>query len=330
MHTETRAAGALVPLDQLQGVDIRPVPFAVGHFVIRDGRVFSSERGSEHLRERRAVLGDRGYLMLYVASIGRNVAVHAFVAAAFLDARPTPQHQIRHLDGNRLNNSADNLCWGTAQENMDDRARHGTTATGERNGMNTKPERRSTGERNGRAILTETQVYEIRARLAAGDSRADLARSYQVSWNVIDRIAQGLTWARIAEEDARRSAPVADPMRPDDDPPPDAPQGPRGGRRVSTTEGTSAPGPAPTSATQARWEPITTSKGRVLESALAARAHLRALGEYGVRNSYARHRDNALYADLCVEAFAQMRRIDIDTARYQLDQAIPREMGVAA
>lgn len=210
MSAETqpsRVAGVLVPTGAVVSLNARPVPFAVGHFVASDGRVFSTERGSKHPRERRPVLGTRGYLMLYVASIGRNVAVHAFVAAAFLDARPSPRHQIRHLDGNRLNNSADNLCWGTVQENTDDRARHGTTATGARNGAYTRPERRPAGERNGRALFTETQVAEIRQRVAAGESRADIARSLGVNWSTIDRIARGLTWARIAEEDARRAVP---------------------------------------------------------------------------------------------------------------------------
>lgn len=128
----------------------------------------------------------------------------------------------------------------------------------------------------------------------------------------------------ISEEDARRAAPVADPTRPDDDPPPGAPQGPRGGRRpTASVEGTSAPGPGPASAPQARWEPITTSKGARIESALAAEAHLATLGEHGVRNSFARHHEHRAYAELCVAAYARVRRIDRDTARYLLTQSLP-------
>lgn len=203
--SETRTAGRLVPVADLLGVDVRPVPFAIGHFVSVDGRVLSTERGSAHPRERRPVLGGRGYLMLYVASVGRNIAVHAFVAAAFLPPRPSPAHQMRHLDGNPLNNHADNLAWGTVQENADDRIRHGTTATGLRNGAYTRPDRRPVRARNGRAVLTEEQVGEIRSRLAGAESRSALARAFGVRWNVVDRIARGLTWAPIAEEDARRA-----------------------------------------------------------------------------------------------------------------------------
>lgn len=204
--SNVRTPGELVPVAKLDGLAVRPAPFAVGHFVTAAGRVLSTERGSAHPRERRAILSNRGYLMIYVHSIGRSVAVHAFVAAAFLPPRPSPAHQIRHLDGNPLNNRATNLQWGTAQENADDKKRHGTIASGVRNGAYTKPHRVRRGESNGRAILTMPQVANVRLRLVAGELRADIARNLGVRWNVIDRIARGVTWQPIAEEDARRTA----------------------------------------------------------------------------------------------------------------------------
>lgn len=39
--------------------------------------------------------------------------------------------QVRHLDGNKLNNRQENLKWGTAKENQKDRVRHGTDIRGE-------------------------------------------------------------------------------------------------------------------------------------------------------------------------------------------------------
>ncbi len=142
----------------------------------------------------------------------------------------------------------------------------------------------------------------------------------------VGKMKNAKVWLKkaIAEEDARRGAPVADPTRPDDDPTPGGPQGPRGGRRpTASAEGTSAPGPVPAAAPQARWEPITTSKGARIESALAAEAHLSTLGEHGVRNSFARHHDHRAYAELCVAAYARVRRVDRDTARYLLTQSLP-------
>ena len=63
----------------------------------------------------------------------RAMSVHRLVLLAF--AGPCPKGmECRHLDGNPQNNNFSNLCWGTHQENMDDRVRHGTLACGDRMG----------------------------------------------------------------------------------------------------------------------------------------------------------------------------------------------------
>lgn len=55
----------------------------------------------------------------------RTQAVHRLVAAAFLGPRPEGQ-EVRHLDGNKINNRLDNLAYGTPSENSLDSIRHGT------------------------------------------------------------------------------------------------------------------------------------------------------------------------------------------------------------
>lgn len=44
-------------------------------------------------------------------------AVHILVAEAFLGPRPGGMEECRHLDGDKLNNRADNLRWGTRPGN---------------------------------------------------------------------------------------------------------------------------------------------------------------------------------------------------------------------
>lgn len=58
---------------------------------------------------------DKGYLRITLG--GKSVPVHRLVAIAFI---PNPRKcvEINHLDGNRGNNSADNLEWCTRSENM--------------------------------------------------------------------------------------------------------------------------------------------------------------------------------------------------------------------
>ena len=52
-------------------------------------------------------------------------AVHRLVAAAFLGVRPAG-HEVRHLNGDPTDNRLANLVYGSRDENMRDRVRHGT------------------------------------------------------------------------------------------------------------------------------------------------------------------------------------------------------------
>lgn len=69
-----------------------------------------------------------GYLeaVLSRGSKGKTFGVHFLQCAAFHGPKPTPDHCARHLDGQQLNNTPDNVVWGTRSENMQDKARHGT------------------------------------------------------------------------------------------------------------------------------------------------------------------------------------------------------------
>lgn len=74
-----------------------------------------------------ALVGDaKGYQFVSLSNGGRRRAsVHGLVAAAFLGRRPTPDHEVRHLDGDPSNNALANLAYGTGAENWEDRRRHG-------------------------------------------------------------------------------------------------------------------------------------------------------------------------------------------------------------
>src|ERR1700743_2500861 len=41
----------------------------------------------------------------------RNYFIHVLVAETFLPPRPTPSHDVNHIDANRLNPHVDNLEW---------------------------------------------------------------------------------------------------------------------------------------------------------------------------------------------------------------------------
>lgn len=99
-----------------------------GIFVSGTGRVASSRSG--HVRELRGLM--RGTYR--AISVKRGRYLHQVVCEVFHGPRPAG-HEVRHLDGNKLNNHPNNLAWGTRSENHRDKRRHGTDASGERNPM---------------------------------------------------------------------------------------------------------------------------------------------------------------------------------------------------
>lgn len=100
-----------------------------------DGRIYSTAsnwRGYGK-REMAQQPNDDGYpsVRLRVAvGVRKRMAVHKLVAFAFLESRPSDQHEIRHLDGDKNNNHVSNLAWGTRKENAADREAHGKTSRG--------------------------------------------------------------------------------------------------------------------------------------------------------------------------------------------------------
>lgn len=94
--------------------------------------------------------------------------VHVLVATTFLGPRPAGC-DVRHLDGDPLNNRVDNLAYGSRTENIQDVYRIG------------RPWK----------TLTVEQVRDIRRRLAAGEKGRVLAREYGVSEACISAIETG-------------------------------------------------------------------------------------------------------------------------------------------
>jgi hypothetical protein len=113
-----------------------PAPGAPNYQVSSDGRVRSLARwvdfGKKSRRFQpaceRAVFIVKGYphLTLNVDCRKKNFYVHLLVCEAFHGLRPSPLHEVRHLNGDPLDNRAENLAWGTKKENAQDSIRHGT------------------------------------------------------------------------------------------------------------------------------------------------------------------------------------------------------------
>jgi hypothetical protein len=105
--------------------------------------------------------------------------LHRLICEAFHGPCPDGM-ECRHLDGNRKNNSASNLSWGTKLENEADRKSHGNTAAGEANPM---------------AKLTRKRVEEMKKyRAVTGDSYRIIGNKFGVSTMTAYRAVTGQSW----------------------------------------------------------------------------------------------------------------------------------------
>ena len=71
------------------------------------------------------------FVRLTINKIRKSYAVHRLICTAFHGTKPTSVHEVRHLNGDRMDNRAENLCWGTRKENAHDRKLHGTEMAAE-------------------------------------------------------------------------------------------------------------------------------------------------------------------------------------------------------
>ena len=105
--------------------------------------------------------------------------LHRLICEAFNGPCPDGM-ECRHLDGNKQNNAASNLAWGTKLENENDRRLHKTTAAGERNPM---------------AKLTMEKVAQMKSyRALSGDSYRIIGKKFGVSTMTAFRAVTGQSW----------------------------------------------------------------------------------------------------------------------------------------
>jgi len=105
---------------------------------------------------------------------------HQLIARAFIGPKPIDK-EVRHLDGNPQNNKyPENICYGTRQENADDRVRMGTQLR---------------GEKIAQSILKERDVLLIRKYLRDGASRRMIAEHLDISQHLVGDIYRKRNWA---------------------------------------------------------------------------------------------------------------------------------------
>lgn len=107
-----------------------------------------------------------------------HLKVHRLICSAFHGPCPANMMSI-HFDGNKSNNSPDNLRWGTSQDNSNDKRRHGTICN---------------KETHGRARFTQSDVDLMRSRYAKGETQQTIANYFETTQSRISEIITRKTW----------------------------------------------------------------------------------------------------------------------------------------
>lgn len=110
----------------------------------------------------------------------RSFTVAQVVALAFLGPR-SPEKEINHKDGDRLNDRADNLEYVMLQQNREHAVRFDLMSHVTR-----------------RSKLTPQDVVEIRRRRAAGESRRSVAVAFGICTRQVSIITARKQWRAVA------------------------------------------------------------------------------------------------------------------------------------
>lgn len=159
----------------------RIIPFAPLYEVSSRGSIRRTVKGATSgicgriLKPR---LHTQGYhtVCLMVDGKPKQFLMHRVVAITFHGDRTAEKLIVCHVDGSKINNTPENLYWGTHKQNTADIVKHGTMR---------------------HAKLTDKMVLSIRARHEAGESYNKIAKELGLAQYTVSRASKGVTWAHV-------------------------------------------------------------------------------------------------------------------------------------
>lgn len=122
----------------------------------------------------------KGYIPINLRDVGgkcRRTHLHRLVAETHVSPAPFERACVRHLDGNSMNNSSENLAWGTYLDNENDKLAHGTHRS-----------------RITNAKMTPEKMIVAKRMRDEGATINAIANEVGVSRPTISRLLSGKTW----------------------------------------------------------------------------------------------------------------------------------------
>lgn len=166
---------------------IRPISgFGGCYWVTENGAVTTTRRQGSPGGYMKQQIGKDGYHRVNLTYRGKRKTclVHRLVAEAFID-NPDGKACVNHIDGDKGNNTVDNLEWCTYSENMC----HAIAR-----GLNKTPA--LSGENHPMAKLTQMDVDRIRELAKRGVQNSVLAKEYGVTKEAIGNIVKNKSWRK--------------------------------------------------------------------------------------------------------------------------------------
>lgn len=159
----------------------KEIPNSNGRYLVSDnGKVYSCI--SQQELSPRIHSGYHRYAIHPSRGERVDVFAHRLVLLAFEGPPPFEGAQVRHLNGDKLDNRLDNLRWGSSKEQAEDKIR-----------LSEMP----SGEVHHKSKLSESEVVEARKLYSNGESTSVLAEKYGVVRSTIASAIDGRTWGHL-------------------------------------------------------------------------------------------------------------------------------------
>lgn len=115
---------------------------------------------------------------------GSHFGIHRLLMITYRPINNMEEMTVNHIDGNKMNNSFENLEWVTASEN---------TALAHKTGLNP-----SKGETHGRAKLTEKQAKRVIQLIKEGKKTKDIQKEIPfITKGMVSKIRNNETWKHL-------------------------------------------------------------------------------------------------------------------------------------